>query len=542
MKIVKNKTVTTNIKQQAGAALLIGMVVLASMAAFYLMGQFGPVSQKQIRQDNRVASLAYAKKALIAYAVNYIDTSTNAGIKHDGEMGFLPCPDRSSAGLAEGIQDGACEAVNVNTIGRFPWRSLDLPPQFDESNECLWYAVSGYYKSNPKTEMLNEDTNGLFNIYNAQGNLIYGNSPEDRVVAVLIAPNAAAQGQTRVLDAGAVRCKGDYTEGNYLEGDAVLGIDNSVLSGAVDTTDDFIKAGTNTAFNDLILTITRDEIWRAVKRRRDFITNIQTLTNNLAQCLVAYGNDTPVVGQPSYLPWPAEVNLSFADYRVDASYVDAVPATSLLGRLADDVTNSQLALDNNSFTVGGATTIATCKKQCQSEFTMCQTSCPKGKGGNVCKANCKISRDVCNAACSAGGAPVLTARKSIDNVITSCLVEPDLTLWKHWKDHFFYVVSGAYQPDSADVSCAGANDCITLNGNATKYPGIVFFAGEKSAAQFRRETPDADTKQNIINYLEGNNAANYPDAAGNKDYDSTLLTDVLYCISEGPPLSAALCP
>ncbi|MDH5425013.1 MAG: hypothetical protein OEY29_08480 [Gammaproteobacteria bacterium] len=528
-----NKTKIHKLKaiRQNGAALLIAMVVLASVAAFYLMGQFGAVSQKQIRQDNRVASLAEAKKALIAYAVNYIDSNA-------GEMAFLPCPDRSAGGFSEGIQDGVCEATNVNTIGRFPWRSLDLAPQYDETNECLWYAVSGYYKSNPKTQMLNEDTNGLFSIFNAQGNLIYGNSPEDRVVAVIIAPNVPIQAQDRSTVAGTERCKGNYTIANYLDRDAATLIDNSNLSVAADTTDDFIKAGTNSTFNDLLLTITRDEIWSAVKRRRDFTTSIQTLANNIAQCVVAYGNDTPVAGQPSYLPWPAEVDLSLADYRIDASYVDAIPSTSLLGRLADDVSNSQLALDSNSFVAGGAANLRACKKQCQTEFNACKKSC-KGK---TCNDACQIQRDDCNAACSAGGTPVPTARKSIDNVITSCLIEPDLTLWKHWKDHFFYVVSGAYQPDSADASCAGANDCVTLNGNATKYPGIVFFAGEKTATQLRRESPDADTKQNIINYLEGNNAANYPDAAGNKDYDSTLTSDVLYCISEGPPLSAAPCP
>jgi len=139
---MKNKKqYSLSVKKQAGAAFLIAMVVLVSVAAFYFMGQFGAVSQKQVRQDNRVASLSDAKKALIAHAVNYIDGYYASGDKHDGEMGFLPCP-TNGVNPTEGVQDLNCEAENINAIGRFPWRSLDMPPQFDESNEWLLYAVS----------------------------------------------------------------------------------------------------------------------------------------------------------------------------------------------------------------------------------------------------------------------------------------------------------------------------------------------------------------------------------------------------------------
>jgi len=326
------------IRHQSGAALLIGMVVMASVVAFYLMGQFGAVSTKHERQVSRVASLAEAKKALIAHAVNYIDAN-------DGEMGFLPCP-TNGINPTEGVQDLNCNATNLNAIGRFPWRSLDTSPQRDESNECIWYAVSGYYKANPKTEMLNDDTNGMFEVYNSQGTPIYGSAPEDRVVAVLIAPGTALQGQARNTVAGTERCRGNYTVANYLEGDGVY--DNSSLNGNADQADSFIKAGTNsdiavTPFNDLILTISRDEIWNAVKRRRDFNSNIEGLTDQIAQCILDYGN----ANTNRHLPWPAELDMSATEYREGASYTDIVPVNGLFGRLPNIVTNSEQFLEAN---------------------------------------------------------------------------------------------------------------------------------------------------------------------------------------------------
>lgn len=343
---MKNKKqYSLSVKKQAGAAFLMAMVVLVSLAAFYFMGQFGAVSQKQVRQGERVASLAKAKKALIAYAVNYVDSNP-------GEMGFLPCPDISAATAPEGNEENLCSGSrNQSFVGRLPWRTLDIAPLFDESNECLWYAVSGYYKNTSsvggKTEMLNDDTNGMLQIYNADGNAIY-ESAEDRVVAVVIAANTAVQNQLRNTEAGTDRCKGNYTVTNYLDDSG--GINNGVFNGNADQADSLIKAGTNTAvaatpFNDLIITITRDEIWTAIERRNDFTTKIQGLTDEIARCLSVYANATT----KKNLPWPVGVlDLSTTAYREDGSYIDTTSPVSYFGRLPNVVTASETQLDANS--------------------------------------------------------------------------------------------------------------------------------------------------------------------------------------------------
>ena len=84
-------------------------------------------------------------------------------------------------------------------------------------------------------------------------------------------------------------------------------------------------------------------------------------------------------------------------------------------------------------------------------------------------------------------------------------------------------------------------NCLTVNGAATPYAAIVLFSGERLAAQTRTVAPnDADTKQTITNYLEGNNATNYPDATGNGEYQTGTTNDIAYCINED--MSVILCP
>lgn len=661
-----------NFHHQSGAALLISMVVLASVAAFYLMGQFGSVSQRQERQNSRVEALAEAKKALIAYAVNYIDT-------HPGEMGFLPCPDTTSGGTnpGEGHQDVGCGAINESVMGRYPYRAVQMPPLKDDANECLWYAASGYYKNQPKTQMLNEDTNGMFVIYNAAGNLIYGNNADDRVVAVVIAPGRLLGNQNRGGGvANTEQCGGNYTAANYLDsGDTgAITVDNFNLS-AADNIDDFIKAGTNsnlaaTPHNDLIITITRDEIWDAVKRRNTFVISMQTLTQNITQCLVNYGN----LGAARNLPWPANTDLNANDYREDDSYVDVATPNSLLGRLPDSVVNSEIALAAGTFPPGPPAGVppgppaggppgggggTACENACQAtydnvvadavierdeeiaeargedydecialgtprsdcnaerqaaiaearaeydvevseaqiDYAQCVQACGAGGGGGIC-GDCQAlydaliaeaeadraeeiaeargsdyqeclndgnSRNVCNqqrqddiadanadynqdladaqsqfnqcqasaSSCNGGG----SGEKGINEILTGCLAAADFTLWQHWKDHFFYAVSGDYAPDSTTVTC-NAN-CVTVNG--VNQAGIVFFAGERQAGLTRNDpiAGDDDDKQNIANYLEQPITT---DANGNGAYDANAGNDYLYCISATEPLVAGACP
>ncbi|TAK91493.1 MAG: hypothetical protein EPO06_04425 [Burkholderiaceae bacterium] len=115
-----------------------------------------------------------------------------------------------------------------------------------------------------------------------------------------------------------------------------------------------------------------------------------------------------------------------------------------------------------------------------------------------------------------GNCPTLTGSVSMN------------ALYNHWKDHFFYALSGGFA--SAPGGCSGGN-CVTVNGGATQYAAIVIFSGVRLSTQTRADATLGDVRQ----YLEGRNASNYPDLAGNGNYQSATavssgFNDVLICI------------
>ena len=688
MKNIKNNSSQLKIKNQTGAALLIAMVVLASMAVFYLLNTMGPVTNKLEQQDNRVAALAEAKKALIAYAVSHIDT-------HESEMGLLPCPDMNENGIIfEGGSDN-CDVggKNNSVLGRLPWRSLNIKPLRDDANECLWYAVSGPYRNislaENKTQMLNDDTNGLFEIYDAQGNIINGSTAEERIVAVILAPGSplATQNRGGVIDTdqGTRLCRGSYDATQYLEGDG--NIDNATLNGVANTIDRFIKSGTNTenaapAYNDRIAIVTQGDIWEAVRRRRDYDSTMETLTSAIANCFADYGNEGGV-GALNNLPWPSAMDLGGADYRLDSSYADTTAPASLLGRLPENVANSEAQLDANAtgggdiggVSVAGPPDCPACKSKfdkyleelaeeladfrldvdkanadyqlcladpdktqaecdaaladdladaqtkydeevadiaadelqdyndcladkplctsngggtaghctrCQNdydtaldkaakdrdknlgdipgEYTSCINKpnadiakCDEERDKDIADANKDYAEDVAEAQAlydlctTANSCPASGGSKGIENILNNCLATADFDLWRHWKDHFFYVVSGSYAPDSTEVSCTAAGaECVSTGGNP--HAAIILFSGERQPGITRNDPliGDTDTKNAIENYLEGINigdaSPNPADPNGNRVYDANAGNDYLYCINDTDPLTTGNCP
>ncbi len=587
-----NKINSINSQRQKGAALLIAMVVLASVAVFYLMGQFGAVNQKLDRQDSRVAALAEAKTALIAYAVNYINKGNT------GEYGFLPCPDFVTGGISPEGGSDACTGIpgdpNVSVLGRLPWRSLDLKPLRDDANECLWYAVSGPYKNGAnKTTMLNDDINGLFEIYDAQDNRMYGDAPEDRIVAVILAPGVTLAGQNRggVIPGitGTETCGGNYTVSNYLEGNGVR--DNSAVSNTADSLSQFIKSGSNTAFNDRLAIITQGDIWRAVKRHKDFIVDIQGLTQSIASCVKEYGD----LGTAHNLPWPSALDLDLpdpqvTDYRVDGNYIDANNPVSLLGRLPENVQNSETELANNG---GGTVPTQDCQDcldncqlvfnketqdaldeynkelvEAQEDYDKCiakgkkpPEACQTKYDTEVAKALKDYNKDLndaqndldkcinkclgktfCSGYVPPGGGSTPKGELNLLS-INACLSADQYKLWQNWKDHFFYTVSPEFAPDSDAVVCSGA--CVTTNGGASNHAAIVMFSGQRLTNQTRNDAivpGDVDTKQVLTNYLEnGNEVADgsFDASAGNAvnvnspAYPTDFEADYLYCIDDG---------
>ncbi len=506
-------------KNQSGFALLVFIVVLLGIAGIagssLLQNKTKTVYVEKIEHDQAV--LKKAKEALLDYAVEYQKTNQL------DEIGRLPCPDvrfeAPPTGTSEGVQDTPCGGKNINSVGLLPWKTLGLEPLRDSSGECLWYVVSGDYKDAIKADMLNEDTNGLLDIQDENTFPYYAGNPEDRPVAIIIAPGTTLEGQDRSITSGVnmQHCRGNYGEENYIEGGGIIDytVDHTNTADAIWTylygTEG--KSLKNSSYNDSMVWITRSEYWEAIKAQKDLDSSdntkgINQLTKALAQCLANYAND--VNNENHWLPWPAPIDLS--EYRLDANYDDQDHPALLMGRFPVNIEDSNDEEDDET-------------PDPVVLFTDMQDI--------VSDADCLPTSGVAG--------PNLDAEKK---------------LWQNWKDHFFYVVSSDFEMDGSSSTlnsrCNSVGDCVTVNGitSGTRVAGIVFYSDSiVPGGQSRDAEPleTLDEKALLNRYLDNdspkNNAHQYP-SGGSIYYRGSEsladgINDLLYCIvvDPGPPSS-----
>lgn len=221
-----------------GAALLIMMLMLFMVSMAVILKGFGNRSSREQDQVATISALMKAKESVIAYAVMHADYfPAGAGVGH------LMCPDTDSPAFAAngaplapfGLPNSPC---GPDAIGRLPHfvalPSGDPLPISDFGagrDQQLWYAVADVFLANP-----NGGISNVVNSSTAGGLTLDGQSD---VVAVLLAPGQALDGQTRPAT----------TPAAYLEAENVIG--PAFVSGwpaAPDT------------FNDRILAIRRTEL------------------------------------------------------------------------------------------------------------------------------------------------------------------------------------------------------------------------------------------------------------------------------------------
>jgi len=462
---------------QRGIALILMLVIMVMGIAAVLAGSFSTATLRTARQEKTAAALAQARDALIGYAITYGDT-------HSGKVhGYLPCPNQSGGtlGITEGTA-GSCGGKNISQVGRLPWKTLNLPPLRDGNGECLWYAVSGTYKNNTPTDLMNWDTNGQLQVYASDGTTLL--TPADnQAVAVIFAPGAAQNGQARTSDSSTPNCGGNYTASNYLDSDGT--INNATVSATANAASK-IRLGTAADINDQMLFITRQDIWNAMQKRNDFLATLNNMTQRVAECIAYFGasNGKPIAnpGSNKSLPWPAP--LALADYGKNTSYDDQTGLYA--GRAPYKV--------NDSYSITGNT---------MSNFNLLvsATNCPSGWADAY-------------------------------------------PWWNNWKDHLFYVLSGEYRPNS--IATLPCGNCVTVNGGAPYAAIVMLANSRLPAQVRASDTTGASTaaRSNLANYLEGRNASNYPNGSGNADYRNQTadgsFNDILYCIQ--PDLSVVPCP
>ena len=472
--------------RQSGIALIVVLVLLGLLVGVLAVGFTGDLIRQNKRDQQTADALAQAKEALIGYAANYRDRNSPPS----RVFGYLPCPDDLAALGTEGAEDPSCGTKDVTVIGRLPWKSLGVSALRDGQGECLWYAVSGNFKANPPTDLLNWDTNGLLEVMTPDGTTFFaGATASNRAAAVIFAPGAIIQGQDRTPVANAPTCQGNYTAANYLDTDLPSGIDNASANPTANALTRFIAALNsdnttvmNARFNDKLLFITPTEIFSRAQKRSDFLSYLTDSTTGLlrlsADCIARYSTtNSPANNQA--LPWAAPVALS--NYSLANFYHDA--SGTLAGRLPYDIDNTVAVVPN---------------------------SLPGP--GNVLLTSCQNWT-------------------TVDE------------FWRNWKDHLFYVIADAHKPGSplatTPVPCdAPGAKCLSVDG-AGPFAAVLIFANERGGQSRNNDpnpayTSNAD-KSNPTNYLEGTNLAALQAGSDTADtnwgkFSKTAGNDILICI------------
>lgn len=268
-------------RRQRGMVFPILILLLSLGGLGWLLARADSGADRAARQLKReiqtTRALAMARDALLGFAANYRN-----GEHPNADFGYLPCPDLDGDGSAE-----TCGTKDQPSIGRLPYRTLNLPDLRDGAGECLWYAVAGSFKNNPKADSLNWDSIGQFRLLDRAGHpIMLAGDQQGLAAAIVFAAGPPLPQQHRISGQG--RCGDGQTVQleHYLE---VLG---NTSSGIVEVRPD-AEAG-----NDRIIGLTGGEIFNQLKKRTDYAQHLQSNLQAMAECLENANLPTPLAPQP----------------------------------------------------------------------------------------------------------------------------------------------------------------------------------------------------------------------------------------------------
>lgn len=283
-------------QKQKGIIVLLWLLalVLGSAIWFGSIGGFRSEAMQMSIQQSHVAQLKQIKEKLLTYAIfqpEIFRTDTSGNMNDDDEIpgpGYFPCPDIDN----DGVSDAPCGTGVSYVLGRVPIQISSRQFNFISDPNIanrFWYAVDSRFV------VENLDYNN------------FGGEPFKRYAPLNINDPASPLASLSVDDAannnivlvlfyagepinGQVRSSASVDE--YLE------LENSDADG------DFISTFTDaTQFNDVVLTITREE-WNAAMLSRvssdvdeDFVPDLCTTAPAAGSahwfndCVNIYGND-----------------------------------------------------------------------------------------------------------------------------------------------------------------------------------------------------------------------------------------------------------
>jgi hypothetical protein len=146
-------------------------------ALYFFIANLTPEAMQARRQQQTEEALAQARDAILGYVLRYREANPDSSTKEFKEVyGYLPMPDLGTTRNASTCTEEGCEAANfasntfgVTVIGRFPWRSLGIAALRDGHGECLWYVVAGGHQRIKQSIPMNWDTLSHLDLKTADG-------------------------------------------------------------------------------------------------------------------------------------------------------------------------------------------------------------------------------------------------------------------------------------------------------------------------------------------------------------------------------------
>lgn len=291
--MVKRSRSLDSARRQRGAALFLIIFLAAIAAMTLLVSRLSPVAMQAEQLDASAKARLDARNALLGYALRYRDNNANE------VFGYFPCPgDPASANPGEAM--ATCNQSSRGAVGILPYKTLGLPDLRDAQGNCLWYAVAGAFKANPKgTETpggsapagwvplpLNWDTQGQFRILGANGTTLAEPGDVNGGAAVVIfAPGTALAEQNRTPSA-AEPCRIDPNFTHYLDqayrDDSIVAAESiapnynfatgqTPANQPITVQQGLVRDGTgNLINNDVVTWISPRELFDRVAARSDF--------------------------------------------------------------------------------------------------------------------------------------------------------------------------------------------------------------------------------------------------------------------------------
>lgn len=292
---------------QNGFALVLMLVLLIAGSLYALVNHLEKSELRASEGTTTAAALTKARDALLGYAATYRES-------HPGEgFGPFPCPDTHDGSNPNliGTADASCGTAGAMAVGLLPYKTLGLPDLRDSSGECLWYAVAGNFKNNPKTDPLNWDTQGNMTIKDAAGlnDLATLNDANGGVAVIVFAPGAPLNGQEDGRNRLATPCRSDPTQaGRYLEY-----ISSPFRQGPG------LDASGATVLNDQLIWLSSADVFNRIRSRSDFANylnaGIKGIQSALSFSLPDPEADANNGNAETLLPEVAPASLSISDQR-----------------------------------------------------------------------------------------------------------------------------------------------------------------------------------------------------------------------------------